>query len=201
MSFFDSTEKLDQAVEQLAPTAAITSRVLRKGLSLTQIYTQLVEASNELTLEREENERLKSQMDLILRELEQKAPVLQQQRQDYETAMSNIATLTSRLDELLAENQRLHESSDEANRLAKHHTTENQKLKTELADLARQVSYIISYFFLHIILNKDIKENFKNFINLIDSFHFILYHYICLSAGMLPSQRGSRKSHRYARRK
>jgi len=147
MSFFDSIEKLDQAVEQLAPTAAITSRVLRKGLSLTQIYTQLVEASNELTLEREENERLKSQMDLILRELEQKAPVLQQQRQDYETAMSNIATLTSRLDELLAENQRLHESSDEANRLAKHHTTENQKLKTELADLARQVSYIISYFF------------------------------------------------------
>ncbi|GAB1864152.1 Nucleoprotein TPR [Camponotus japonicus] len=136
-------EKLDQAVEQLAPTAAITSRVLRKGLSLTQIYTQLVEASNELTLEREENERLKSQMDLILRELEQKAPVLQQQRQDYETAMSNIATLTSRLDELLAENQRLHESSDEANRLAKHHTTENQKLKTELADLARQVCYLL----------------------------------------------------------
>lgn len=136
-------EKLDQAVEQLAPTAAITSRVLRKGLSLTQIYTQLVEATNELALEREDNERLKSQMDLILRELEQKAPLLQQQRQDYETAMSNVATLTSRLDELLAENQRLHESSDEANRLAKHHTTENQKLKTELADLARQVCYLL----------------------------------------------------------
>ncbi|KMQ91239.1 nucleoprotein tpr, partial [Lasius niger] len=136
-------EKLDQAVEQLAPTAAITSRVLRKGLSLTQIYTQLVEVTNELTLEREENERMKSQMDLILRELEQKAPLLQQQRQDYETAMSNVTTLTSRLDELLAENQRLHESSTEANRLAKHHTTENQKLKTELADLARQVCYLL----------------------------------------------------------
>ncbi|XP_072763769.1 nucleoprotein TPR isoform X2 [Anoplolepis gracilipes] len=136
-------EKLDQAVEQLAPTAAITSRVLRKGLSLTQIYTQLVEATNELTLEREENERLKAQMDLILQELEQKAPLLQQQRQDYETAMSNVEILTSRLDELLAENQRLQESSDEANRLAKHHTTENQKLKTELADLARQVCYLL----------------------------------------------------------
>jgi len=133
---------LNQAVEQLAPTAAITSRVLRRGLSLTQIYTQLVEVTNELTLEREENERLKSQMDVILRELEQKAPLLQQQRQDYETAMANIATLTNRLDDLLAENQRLHESLDEANRLAKHHTTENQRLKTELADLARQVSHI-----------------------------------------------------------
>ncbi|XP_011634522.1 nucleoprotein TPR-like [Pogonomyrmex barbatus] len=136
-------EKLNQAVEQLAPTAAITSRVLRRGLSLTQIYTQLVEVSNELTLEREENERLKSQMDVILHELEQKAPLVQQQRQDYEVAMANIATLTSRLDELLIENQRLHENSDETNHLIKHHSTENQRLKTELADLARQVCYLL----------------------------------------------------------
>ncbi|XP_018399421.1 PREDICTED: nucleoprotein TPR isoform X2 [Cyphomyrmex costatus] len=136
-------EKLNQAVEQLAPAAAVTSRVLRKGLSLTQIYTQLVEVTNDLNVEREENERLKSQMDVILRELEQKAPLLQQQRQDYETAMANITTLTNRLDDLLAENQRLHENSDEANRLSKHHSTENQRLKTELSDLARQVCYLL----------------------------------------------------------
>ncbi|XP_031825954.1 nuclear basket protein megator isoform X2 [Nomia melanderi] len=136
-------ERLDQAVEQLAPTAAIANRVLRKGLSLTQIYTQLVEVTNELTSEREENERLKSQMDVILRELEEKAPILQQQREDYETAMTNIATLTSRLDELLAENHKLQETTDEANRIAKHHTKENQRLKTELSDLARQVCYLL----------------------------------------------------------
>ncbi|XP_012542319.1 nucleoprotein TPR [Monomorium pharaonis] len=142
-------EQLNQAVEQLAPTAAITSRVLRKGASLTQIYTQLVEATNELALAKEENGRLKCQMDAILRELEQKAPLLQQQRQDYETAMSNIATLTNRLDELLAENQRLHENFDEANRLAKHHTKENQRLKSQSADLARQVCYLL----------KEVQEN------------------------------------------
>ncbi|XP_043260114.1 nucleoprotein TPR [Colletes gigas] len=136
-------ERLDQAVEQLAPTAAITSRVLRKGLSLTQIYTQLVDATNELTSEREENERLKSHMEVILRELEDKAPILQQQREDYETAMTNIATLTSRLDELLAENHKLQEVADEANRIAKHHTKENQRLKTELSDLARQVCFLL----------------------------------------------------------
>lgn len=133
---------MDQAVEQLAPTAAVTSRVLRKGLSLTQIYTQLVETTNQLSQEREENERLKSQMDVILRELEQKAPLLQQQREDYETAVANVETLTSRLDEILGENQRLQDSSNEAKRLATHHTKENQRLKVELADLARQVCYI-----------------------------------------------------------
>ncbi|XP_033299172.1 nucleoprotein TPR [Bombus bifarius] len=136
-------ERLDQAVEQLAPTAAIASRVLRKGLSLTQIYTQLVDVTNELTSEREENGRLKSQMDVILHELEEKAPVLQQQREDYETAMANIGTLTSRLDELLVENHRLQETTDEANRIAKHHTKENQRLKTEVSDLARQVCFLL----------------------------------------------------------
>nr|XP_012149443.1 PREDICTED: nucleoprotein TPR [Megachile rotundata] len=136
-------ERLDQAVEQLAPTAAIASRVLRKGLSLTQIYTQLVDVTNELTSEREENERLKSQIDVIIREVEEKAPILQQQREDYETAVANIATLTSRLDELLAENHRLQETADEANRIAKHHTKENQRLKTELSDLARQVCFLL----------------------------------------------------------
>ncbi|XP_078038585.1 nuclear basket protein megator isoform X2 [Augochlora pura] len=142
-------ERLDQAVEQLAPTAAIASRVLRKGLSLTQIYTQLVEVTNELTSQRVENERLKSQMDVILRELEEKAPILQQQREDYETAKANIATLTSRLDELLAENHTLQETSDEANRIAKHHTKENQRLKRELSDLARQVCFLL----------KEVQEN------------------------------------------
>ncbi|XP_032663158.1 nucleoprotein TPR-like isoform X2 [Odontomachus brunneus] len=136
-------ERLDQAVEQLAPTAAITSRVLRKGLSLTQIYTQLVEVTDQLTQERQENERLKSQMDVILCELQQKAPLLQQQRQDYETAMTNIEMLTSRQDEILAENQRLLESSNEAKRLASHNGKENQKLKIELSDLARQVCYLL----------------------------------------------------------
>ncbi|XP_015171242.1 PREDICTED: nucleoprotein TPR-like [Polistes dominula] len=142
-------EKLDQAVEQLAPTAAVASRILKKGLSLTQIYTQLVDATNELTMEREENERLKSQMDVILRELEEKAPILQQQREDYEAATNHVATLTAQLDELLTENHRLQESADEANRVSKHYTKENQRLKSELADLARQVCYLL----------KEVQEN------------------------------------------
>ncbi|CAD6228202.1 GSCOCG00006403001-RA-CDS [Cotesia congregata] len=136
-------ERLDQAVEQLAPTAATTSRILKKGSSLTQIYTSLVDTVNELTLEREENERLKSQMDVILRELEERAPILQQQREEYSAALSNVATLTNQLDELLAQNNQMQESHDEAKRIAKHLTRENQKLKTELSDLARQVCFLL----------------------------------------------------------
>lgn len=65
--------------------------------------------------------------------------------------MTNIGMLTSRLDELLAENHRLQETTDEANRIAKHHTKENQRLKTELSDLARQVRKLKLHIFIHSI--------------------------------------------------
>ncbi|XP_014207653.1 nucleoprotein TPR [Copidosoma floridanum] len=142
-------ERLDQTVEQLAPAAAVASKILKKGLSLTQIYTKLVEVTNDLHLEKEENEKLKSQMEIILRELEEKAPVLQQQRKDYETAVSNISTLTLRIDELLTENSFLQENKNEAKRLANHNAKENQRLKSEVADLARQVCYLL----------KEVQEN------------------------------------------
>lgn len=171
--------------------------MLRKGLSLTQIYTQLVEITRELSLEREENERLKVEMEVIHRELKERAPLVQQQRQDYEAALNNVATLTSRLDELLVENQRLHEKADEANRLAKHHTQENQRLKTELADLARQVNYIllVSYFSIQLIVQynkylKMISIYIKSILIFIKRFFF---------SGVLSSQRSSRKSYRYSR--
>lgn len=136
-------EKLDEAVEKLAPNAAMASKILRRGLGLTQIYTQLVEASNELSLEREENQKLKSQMEVIFKELEEKAPVLQQQREDYELAVTNVTALSSRIDELLIENSYLQEETNEAKRIADHHIKGNRKLKSELADLARQVCFLL----------------------------------------------------------
>ncbi|KAJ8683664.1 hypothetical protein QAD02_019456 [Eretmocerus hayati] len=136
-------ERLDQTVEQLAPTAAIASKIMKKGLSLTQIYTQLVEVTSELSLEREENDKLKAQMEIILREIEEKAPMLQKQREDYEAAIANISTLTLRLDDLIAENNRLQEDAAEARRLSNHHTKESQRLKSEMADLARQVCFLL----------------------------------------------------------
>ena len=134
---------MDQAVEQLAPTAAAASKILKKGLSLTQIYTQLVDTTNELTLAKEENDKLKIEMESILREIQEKAQVLQQQQLEYDHALENIETLTLRLEEILNENNRLQEVAEEAKQLANHHNRENQRLKSELSDLARQVCYLL----------------------------------------------------------
>lgn len=71
-------DKLDHAVEQLAPSAAIASKILKKRLSLTQIYTQLVETEHDLATTKEENEKLNAQMEIILKEIEERALFFQQ---------------------------------------------------------------------------------------------------------------------------
>lgn len=53
------------------------------------MYSAYVEATEQLALEKDKN-RLQSQyLDQILKEIEEKAPLLQQQRADYENALLN----------------------------------------------------------------------------------------------------------------
>lgn len=62
----------------LSPAAAKASALLKSGLSLTQIYSQYVEVSEELVREKEETARLGNLLEHINQELEEKTPALQQ---------------------------------------------------------------------------------------------------------------------------
>lgn len=53
-------------VEAMFPTAAATSKMLKSGMTLTQIYNEYVQATDALQLEKEENKRLNTYLDQIL---------------------------------------------------------------------------------------------------------------------------------------
>ncbi|XP_015755854.1 PREDICTED: nucleoprotein TPR-like [Acropora digitifera] len=89
-------------LSSLSPTAAATSSFLKSGMTLTQIYSQYVEVSDALQQEKDENIRLKQYLDQILKEIEEKAPILQQQRKDYEQALHSVDQLSMRLNSALA---------------------------------------------------------------------------------------------------
>jgi nucleoprotein TPR len=57
------------------------------------MWTQ-VGLSEELAQEKEENRRLNAYMDQILLEIEERAPVLRQQRENYEMAMATVGKLS-----------------------------------------------------------------------------------------------------------
>lgn len=56
----------EEKVEGMFPTAASTSKMLKSGMTLTEIYNEYVQASDALLLEKEENKRLNSYLDNIL---------------------------------------------------------------------------------------------------------------------------------------
>ena len=56
----------EDAMEHLSPSAAQASRLLKSGVTLTGIYSQMVSLSEELAGEKEENKRLNGHLDQIL---------------------------------------------------------------------------------------------------------------------------------------
>ncbi|KAL4707670.1 hypothetical protein ACJJTC_014851 [Scirpophaga incertulas] len=138
-----NAHNLDMALSDLAPSAATASKLLKSGMSLTQIYSQLVKVSDELSQEKEENRRLNITINTIVQELEEKAPLLQKQKAEYEEALESNTALTQQIDTLLIECNRLRDDYGESSKIANHFTRENAKLKGELADLGRQVCFLL----------------------------------------------------------
>ncbi|XP_045536329.1 nucleoprotein TPR [Papilio machaon] len=138
-----AAQNLDMALSDLAPSAATASKLLKSGMSLTQIYSQLVKVTDDLSREKEENRRLTTTINNIVQELEERAPMLQKQRAEYEETLDCNSALTQQIELLTIECNRLRDDYSEASRLSNHYNRENVKLKGELADLGRQVCFLL----------------------------------------------------------
>jgi nucleoprotein TPR len=64
----------------LSPAAAAASKLLKTGMSLTQVYSQLVSCQEELLTAEDEKRRLNTYLEQILCDIEQRAPALKRQR-------------------------------------------------------------------------------------------------------------------------
>ncbi|XP_059140232.1 nucleoprotein TPR-like isoform X2 [Physella acuta] len=133
----------EEAVESLSPSAAATSKLLKSGMSLTQIYNEYVQATDELSEEREENKRLNSYLEQILQEIQEKAPLLKKQREDYETALTSIEQMTSQLDSTMLECERLRTDADDMRSRYGHVQRECVKYQQSVSDLGKQVRHLL----------------------------------------------------------
>ncbi|XP_065056789.1 nucleoprotein TPR-like isoform X2 [Rhopilema esculentum] len=132
-----------EAVEGMSPTAATASALMKKGMTLTQIYSEYVEVSDALELEKDENTRLKQYLDQILQEIEEKAPLLQRQREDYENALKTIENLTAKFDDAMNECERSQSEKDDYARKADFTKRENERMNRLCIDLSQQVRVLL----------------------------------------------------------
>lgn len=77
--------------------------------------------------------------DFQLQEIEEKAPMIRKQREDYEQSLETIEQMNKQLDAALLESQKMRIEADQANRNYNYMKRENEKLQQQTEDLSKQV--------------------------------------------------------------
>jgi len=132
-----------EVIEGLSPAAAAASSLIKKGMTLSQIYHEYVEVSNLFEAEKDENSRLKQYMDQILQEIEEKAPALQRQKEEYEVAVTTVENLTEKFENAMAECDKYRLKYEDLVREADFTERERDRMKTLCGDLGQQVRVLI----------------------------------------------------------
>ncbi|KAH8280493.1 hypothetical protein KR018_008595 [Drosophila ironensis] len=134
---------LENAICSLAPTAAVSARIMRSDMSLTEIYSLYVKNSEELEKTRLENEQLKLQMNSILAEIAENAPILQKQNSDYQSLSEAHDFIKQERDEIAERNTFLQLDLERTMLNVEHLKKESKKLRQTHSDLSRQVCSLL----------------------------------------------------------
>ncbi|XP_065084646.1 nucleoprotein TPR isoform X2 [Ochlerotatus camptorhynchus] len=136
-------ESLEHAVEKLAPSAAATSRLIKSGMTLTELYTMYVKAAEDLQVEKKENSKLQLQIKNIVQELEERAPELTRQQNEYQNLKDANEEMSLQLNKLIEENADTRSELVSMQDKVRYLDSENKKFKMERGDLSRQICHLL----------------------------------------------------------
>ncbi|XP_030388618.1 nucleoprotein TPR isoform X1 [Scaptodrosophila lebanonensis] len=136
-------QSLESAICKLAPTAAVASRLIRSDMSLTELYSLYAKTAEELEVQKRENSQLSLQIKAIVMEINERAPVLEKQGNDYNKLLDTQNILMQQRDELMEKKLKLEHDLENARFDVAHATKENKKLKQSQTDLSRQVCALL----------------------------------------------------------
>ncbi|KAH8980106.1 hypothetical protein EDB92DRAFT_1901586 [Lactarius akahatsu] len=138
-----STDVLMQGIMSLSPTVAIASRAQRTGKTFTEVYADHVRLQDEYAKKCAEYDRMDRTLAQVLAQIEERAPILAQQRAEYERLQSEAAQLASQLADALSERDSSASSATEVSQRLAKTIRENESLQKQLNDLGRQVQTLL----------------------------------------------------------
>ena len=108
-----------------------------------QIYTQLVTCQEELLNSKDENRRLNSYLEQILNDIEERAPALKQQRDDFERAQDMLEAVKAELQKEKEQHETDKDEAESARRKLAHSSRENERSQKQIKDLSVQVTTMV----------------------------------------------------------
>ena len=107
--------------------------------SMTEWYDRVVRAEESFVKERRAREKTEAYLEQVLKEIEEKAPIISQNRRDYERALQQHSVLSRRLTVSLERNESLERRLEESLKTRERAVGESKALKKTIQDLSRQV--------------------------------------------------------------
>ena len=133
----------EDGINQLSPAAAAASKMIKSGMSLTQVYTQLVSCQEELLNAKDENRQLNTYIEQILSDIEERAPAFKRQRDDYDSALETIEGLKLELEKEKESRASEKLEAETANRKLSATARENTRFQKQMKDLSIQVVTLV----------------------------------------------------------
>lgn len=127
----------------LSPEATTAAKGQKTGRSYAEIYAEYVRMQEELVRERAEVKRLGECLTQILGDIEERAPILKEQREEYERLSLEATQLASQLTAAVAEREAADRRTSAATLDIARLTAEAQISNAQLVDLGRQVRTLL----------------------------------------------------------
>ena len=125
------------------PLLTLPSSETAEQLSLTDMYTKLADTEDELHATQEDKKRLELILKRIQMDIESKAPLLRQQRKEYEISVGQNQDLKTRLKNALQESDAAKDEIRRLDDLAEEYQKECRELRGENTDLAKQIQALL----------------------------------------------------------
>ncbi|KAJ7600871.1 hypothetical protein C8J56DRAFT_1019894 [Mycena floridula] len=127
----------------LSPTVAMASRAQKTGRTFTEVYADYVRLQEDFATKCTEYDRMEGTLASVLAQIEERAPVLSQQRAEYDRLQSEAAQLASQLAQALVDRDAQASIAQESSQKLSKTTRENALLEQQLGDLGRQVQNLL----------------------------------------------------------
>jgi len=134
----------DTAIQvlEMSPAAAAAT-MMKEGMSLTDMYGKYVEMSDAWRQERNDKKKIQGYLDTILEELERKAPLINEQKAEYERLMNSHDALAKRLEDAINERATLESTMSKARSDVQRAAREKKAIEQQAEDLSRQVQVLL----------------------------------------------------------
>lgn len=123
----------------LSPTVAMASRAQRGGKTFTEVYSEHVRLQDEYARKSAEYDHMDRTLQAVLAQIEERAPILTQQRLEYERLQAEAGQLASQLSSALMDRDTNATLAQETSQRLKKTVRENELLESQLNDLGLQV--------------------------------------------------------------